>query len=84
MRANWAKLIVLPIVNRWSKLYIWSVKWNFGDDLTECRWFKSEQKAQEFAALLLNPIIEQHTFYGDVHPTCVEDMPPAVAAPWTP
>jgi len=82
MTPGLAKRIVLPILERWSRKTIWSVRWKAFDGQTECRWFKKEELAGMFAALQPGAVIDRHTVTGDDHPTCQEEI--AIYAPYIP
>lgn len=71
-----AKKFVLAIVQRWARKTIWLVKWNMGEGHTECRWFRSEEKARDYGGMILGAVITRETFSGDDHPTLSDDLPP--------
>lgn len=79
-----AKLITLPILAKWDRMTVWLVKWPAGNDTTECRWFRSEQKAREFMALPANATIQAIEFNSNEHPTLSDDLLHDAAVPYDP
>jgi hypothetical protein len=73
MRNLWAKMIVLPILSRWDRRVLWMVKWPIDDAVTECRWFKKKDNAEEYAAFLGQPAIVVRMSYDGDHPTLTDD-----------
>jgi hypothetical protein len=54
-----AKLVSLKILLDWKSRRIWSVRKRLSDNTSEYRWFKSEDRARDYASRLLDAVVEE-------------------------
>ena len=54
-----AKLISLKILLDWKSRSVWCVRHPISDGMSDYRWFKSEDAAIAYAALLRHAVIEE-------------------------
>lgn len=62
MTTNDARLKALAIMERWHKCIIWRVQYRLHSGSLECRWFRREQAARDWAKMLLNPEIVEVSY----------------------
>jgi len=54
-----AKLISMKILLDWQSRKVWSVCQRISEDTSNYRWFKSEDNARAYAALVMGAVVEE-------------------------